>query len=400
MAPAKSKTGQTKAKTPPKILVVDDEPTLVDLVGDVVGGQVSCDIISAPTVAAAKKIISQTPIELLVADVNLPDGKGTELLSSLKEAQPQANAIVITGQPSMDGAISAIRQGAVDFLPKPFDAKSLVARVTKALENQAAFARKERRLEKLRSAVKRLNEARRLVSKKVDLLCNDLITAYGELSKQLDIVRTQEGFRKLLGEAKDLEQLLCHAMDWLLRQMGYCNVAIWLTGDDGEYQLGAYMKYTIAGEPHFTEAMKDGLLKLVNRDSFVNLSAEEVRDKLSHTELQYMAGQAVMGVTCTYLGETLATIIMFRDAKTPFTDDDAQQLKSISPIFATSLAGAVHDEDYDGDDDGGVDDDDNGGPLLDGGADDQPKGDKSNRKPKKDKTNDADWWKRGEAPPF
>jgi hypothetical protein len=45
-------------------------------------------------------------------------------------------------------------------------------------------------------------------------------------------------------------------MDWLLRQMGYCNVAIWLTGDDGEYQLGAYMKYTIAGEPHFTEAMK------------------------------------------------------------------------------------------------------------------------------------------------
>ena len=50
-----------------------------------------------------------------------------------------------------------------------------------------------------------------------------------ELSKQLDVVRTQEGFRKLLNEAKDLEQLLCHAMDWLLRQLGYCNVAIWLT---------------------------------------------------------------------------------------------------------------------------------------------------------------------------
>ena len=64
----------------------------------------------------------------------------------------------------------------------------------------------------------------------------------------------------------------------------------------------------------------------------------------------------------------------------------------------------MHDEDYDGeDDDGGPggSDDDNTGPLLDGGSDDTPhKGNKSNRKPRKDKTNDADWWKRGEAPPF
>ena len=391
MSPATSKKGKPKVKTP-KILVVDDEPTLVDLVGDVVGGTISCDILSAPTVAEARKILAKTSIELLVADVNLPDGKGTELVSALKESQPQADAIIITGQPSMDGAITAMRHGAVDFLPKPFSAQNLVDRVSKALAHQAIVARKERRLEKLRDAVRRLNEARRLVSKKVDLLCNDLITAYGELSRQLDVVRTQEGFRKLLAEAKDLEQLLCHAMDWLLRQVGYCNVAIWLTGDDGDYQLGAYMKYTTAGEQQFTDAMKNGLLKLVNRDAFVHLSAEEVHDKLSHTELQYMAGQSVLGVTCTYLGETLATVIMFRDAKSPFTDDDAQALKSISPIFATSLAGSVHDED---DDDFG----DDGGSLLDGGDDNNGKG--PQKKPRSNnKPNDADWWKRGEAPPF
>jgi FixJ family two-component response regulator len=393
MVPVVGKAAKTKLKKTPRILVVDDEPTLIDLVGDVVGGQIPCSVISAKNIAEAKKILASTSIELLVADVHLPDGKGTELLASLKEKQPQANAIVITGQPSMDGAINAMRHGAVDFLPKPFSAASLVERVGKALELQALMARKERRLDKLRDAVKRLNEARRLVSKKVDLLCNDLITAYGELSKQLDVVRTQEGFRKLLGEAKDLEQLLCHAMDWLLRQIGYANVAIWLTGDEGEYQLGAYMKYTTAGEQQFTEAMKHGLLKVVNRDAFVHLSSDEVRDKLSHTELQFMAGQSVLAVTCTYLGENLATVIMFRDAKAPFTDDDAQALKSISPIFATSLAGSVHDED-DNDDDGGgslLDDDVNGGGGGKGGA---PK------KTPKDKTTDADWWKRGEAPPF
>ena len=237
-----------------------------------------------------------------------------------------------------------------------------------------------------RDAVKRLNEARRVVSKKVDLLCNDLITAYGELSKQLDTVRTQEGFRKLLHEAKDLEQMLCHAMDWLLRQMGYSNVAIWLAGDDGDYQLGAYMKYTIAGEAPLTEALKGGLLRSVNSESFIHFSADEAREKISAAEKKFVEGQTVMGVTCTYLGEVLASVIMFRDGKTPFSDDDAEALKSISPIFATALATMVH-EGEEGEDDNSMLDEDVR-------EDDEPK--KKKRNPK----NDADWWKRGEDPPF
>jgi hypothetical protein len=101
-----------------------------------------------------------------------------------------------------------------------------------------------------------------------------------------------------------------------------------------------------------------------------------------------MAGQSLMGVTCTYLGEVLAAVIIFRDARTPFTDDDAAALKAISPIFATALASMVKDSDAGGDDEFL----EGGGGLLDGGDDDKPK--------KKDKTSDADWWKRGEDPPF
>jgi DNA-binding response OmpR family regulator len=382
MAPVVKSDAKPKVIAP-RILVVDDEPTLIELVGDVVGGSINCKVLSAGSISEARKIMASTPIELLVADVNLPDGDGTALLSALKLQQPHANAIVITGAPSIAGAINAIRGGAIDFLPKPFSADQLVARVNKALEQQKSGAKKERRLDRLRDAVKRLNEARRLVSKKVDLLCNDLITAYGELSRQLDTVRTQESFRTLLAEAKDLEQMLCHSMDWLLRQLGYSNVAIWLAGDDGEYQLGAYMKYTVAGEPQFTEAMKDGILNLLNKESFIHLSADEAREKLSAAEAKFMADQTVLGVTCTYLGEPLAGILLFRDGKTPFTDDDAEALKLISSIFATSLAGTVHEGD----------EEDDGGSLLDDDTD-------NDQKPRGKGKNDSDWWKRGEPPPF
>lgn len=387
MAPVVTNAAKAKTKTP-RILVVDDEPTLLELVDDVVGKSIPCKIIAARNIAEAKKVLASQTVELLVADVFLPDGQGTDLVKSLRKDHPQAGAIVITGKPSLDGAITAIREGAIDFLPKPFNAEQLMTRVTKALERQNDNAKKERRIERLREAVKRLNDARRMVSKKVDLLCNDLITAYGDLSKQLDVVRTQEGFRSLLGEAKDLEQMLCHAMDWQLRQLGYSNVAIWLTGDDGEYQLGAYMKYTIPGEPALTDAMRNGILRLVHHDGFVHLTPEEAKEKLSPAEAKYMPNQTVLGVTCTYLGESLAAVVLFRDAKNPFTDEDVAALKTISPIFATSLASIVRDEE-----DGG-DDDHDGGIMDDDGPDDKP------RKKRKEPKSDADWWKRGEAPPF
>ncbi len=363
---------------PPRILVVDDEPNVVGLLNDVVGGAIPCQIIKADSVASAKKVLATQGVELLVADIYLPDGQGTELIGALKYYQPSARAVVITGKPNMNGAINAMREGAVDFLPKPFSAEQLLERVNAALKTQAEGARKDKRILKLRDAVKKLNEARRTVSKKVDLLCNDLITAYGELSRQLETVRTQESFRKTLSEAKDLEQLLCHAMDWMLRQMGYSNVAIWLAGDDNDFQLGAYMKYTIPGDQPLTDALRQGIIPMINREAFVHFSAEEAKQKLSKRELDLVKDNTLLGVSCTYLGEVLATIVLFRDSKTPFTDDDAAALKLISPVFATLLASSVK---------GDEGEEDANGALLD---EDEPKSKKS----------DADWWKRGEPPPF
>jgi DNA-binding NtrC family response regulator len=68
----------------------------------------------------AKRIMATDQIDLLVADVGLPDGDGLTLLKSLRARQPLAEAIIITGSPSVDGAIAAMRGGAADLLPKPF----------------------------------------------------------------------------------------------------------------------------------------------------------------------------------------------------------------------------------------------------------------------------------------
>lgn len=400
MAPVvKSKINPQDRPRQPRVLVVDDEPDLVELVQDV-GRDLGCTVITATDIAAAEKILALQPVELLVADLHLPDGDGMALLPSLREQHPTAAAIVITGDPSLDGAVGAIRSGAVDFIAKPFTVTQIAQRISKALERQAVVAKQEKRVEKLRVAVRRLNEARRLVGKKVDLLCNDLVTAYGDLSRQFDGVRNQESFRKTADSAKDLEQLLCHAMDWLLRELGYSNVAVWLADEEGDFQLGAYMKYTVPGEPALTDALKRVILPMAAKESFVRLTAEDLKETLSADELNRLKGQEIIAANCTYLGDSLAAIVFFRDARGGFSDDDCELLKSISPIFAVSLATVVRGAEDD-------DSDEDQGPFLDkrpsetaGGLDEPDEPAPKPKSPQKPKTDPADWWRRGEAPPF
>jgi FixJ family two-component response regulator len=380
MAPV-VKTPDVKVRpTRPRVLVVDDEATLVETVQDIVGPALSCEILTAATLKQARKIITSQSIELLVTDVKLPDGDGLNLLKDLRSKQPAARAIVITGQPTVDTTLTAFRSGALDFLPKPFSSKQLIDGVKGALQRQLMVQRHEQRLTRLKNAVKKLSEARKLVSKKVDLLCNDLVSAYSELSKQFDGVRTQEGFRNYIHEAKDLEQLLCHTMDWLLRQLGYSNIALWLaSNDDADYQLGAYMKYTIVGEPIVTDAVKREVLPQVLREGLVRFSPDEMAERFSDEELEHLGGQEFIAINCTYLGEPLASLVFFRDSAESFSEEDAATLQMISPIFAVELATMVrgHEE----------------GERAEASSDDED----SNRSRKDDAD---DWWKRGERPPF
>lgn len=394
----------------PRVLVVDDEPDLLELIGDLhdggrLTGAVGIDLVRVPTLKAARRELRRKAVDLLLTDVHLPDGDGVSLLPLLAEVNAAARAIVMTGQPSIEKTVDALRAGAIDYLPKPFTADALADRMGLALRRQAITARDHRRLVRLRGAVKRLNAARHHVGKKVDLLCNDLVTAYGELARQVEVVRTEEGFRRLMAEATDLEQLLCHAMDWLLKALGHSNIAIYLAGEEeGDptsppFELGAYMKFTHPGEAPLTDAIRDGLLKKTVNDGPVRFGgiAPAGQSPLTKAERQHLDGQAILTENCTYLGESLAGFVLFRGAEQAYCDEDATILSAVAPLFAVALASLVRRS---GDDSGGPDEEGEGdGPKLSdfdspgrGGAGEKPR--------KNEKKSEADWWKRGESPPF
>jgi hypothetical protein len=350
-----------------------------------------------PNWAEAERLLRQPGVQKgvgLLLTTGRPQEQAATVMPLIRTLVPEARAALIGTNDKASDAVDAFRGGFIDYLAADdlADDDQLAARLDIALRKADELARQDRRMNRLRRTVRKLNAARRQVSQRVDVLCGDLVGAYGELSKQMDELRLRQDLLNGLENAGDLEELLCQKMDWLLRRLGHCNIAIFLTGDDGQQELGAYMKYTVAGDPPLTDALANNLARIVQDRGSVHAAPEALVGVLSPAELPHLHGQTVLATDCLYLAESLATIICFRDGREPFKPEEADALRAAAPHFAAVLAQTVRQEVYsdDEDQDEGFDPDDAfplddlGGDLLD----------------EDDEDDDADWWKQSDRTPF
>jgi len=116
-----------------EIFVVDDDQSVCAALSVVLGGEgfrVTAFPEGEDFLAATR---SRTPLCVLI-DVNLPGRSGVELLKALDAQRYPAPVFVISGQGDIPTAVEAIRNGALDFIEKPFDPATVVTRVRNAIE--------------------------------------------------------------------------------------------------------------------------------------------------------------------------------------------------------------------------------------------------------------------------
>jgi DNA-binding NtrC family response regulator len=119
-----------------KILFVDDEEAIRSLILTVLEGD-GHTAHGVGTAAEAVQALSGTPYDLVVIDKNLPDGSGIDLLRDLKRKHPETEFMILTGYPSLESAIEALRAGAFDYLIKPvLDLDLVTQKVSRALERR------------------------------------------------------------------------------------------------------------------------------------------------------------------------------------------------------------------------------------------------------------------------
>lgn len=118
-----------------RVLVVDDEPEVLNFITEVL----SANGFVCSTAASSRQALSRMrngEYHLLLTDVKLPDGDGTEIVRIAREKHPYMAAVVITGFASINGIREAIDLGAMDYIPKPFTAERLLAAVRSVIEKQ------------------------------------------------------------------------------------------------------------------------------------------------------------------------------------------------------------------------------------------------------------------------
>jgi len=124
----KSKTETAESKMKP-ILIVDDETSMRESLKDwFVESGYTVD--AAADGEAALKLIAQKEYGMLIIDLKLPGKSGIDVLKESRKRAPDLKVIIITAYPSVETAVEAMREGAVEYLSKPFaltDLEKLVA---------------------------------------------------------------------------------------------------------------------------------------------------------------------------------------------------------------------------------------------------------------------------------
>ncbi|MBI3989043.1 MAG: sigma-54-dependent Fis family transcriptional regulator [candidate division NC10 bacterium] len=118
------------------ILVADDDRAIREALAKILSKE-GFQVLLAEDGRKALDLLRTHRAQIILADLKMPGLSGLELLKAAKAISPEVEVIMITGHGSIEEAVEAMKEGAYDFITKPFQRVSLMKAVRKALEKQA-----------------------------------------------------------------------------------------------------------------------------------------------------------------------------------------------------------------------------------------------------------------------
>ena len=118
------------------ILIVDDEKNYLWMLDELLR-QEGYDVITSNSASKAVLILKEEPIDVLLTDLRMSGMDGMALLTQSREISPATSAILMTAYGTIEKAVEAIREGAYDFIVKPFENSELLRTIRKAVERSA-----------------------------------------------------------------------------------------------------------------------------------------------------------------------------------------------------------------------------------------------------------------------
>ena len=117
------------------LLVVDDDPDVLSMLERLLK-KLEYNPLVAKNGEEAVKIIDRNKVDVVVSDLVMPEMDGMELLKRVKSRKGDVPFVMITGHPTIETAVEAIKKGAYDYITKPFQVEEVQIKIDRALEKR------------------------------------------------------------------------------------------------------------------------------------------------------------------------------------------------------------------------------------------------------------------------
>ena len=116
-----------------KILIADDDPTILSLLNKILLSK-GYEVQLAENGSVAEKYLKSDKYDLLISDIKMEPVDGMQLLKRTRQMRPHIGVIMLTAYATVSTAVEAMKEGAFDYIPKPFKIDELLEKQIKAWE--------------------------------------------------------------------------------------------------------------------------------------------------------------------------------------------------------------------------------------------------------------------------
>jgi len=190
--------GDALAEAGTKVLLVEDEPGIVDFVRRGLEGEGFAVEAETDGLAGERRALREN-VDIVVLDLMLPGKDGMEILTTLRASKPELPVIVLTAKGEVEDRVAGLDAGAVDYLVKPFSVAELSARIraqlrTAALGNTTKLVAEDVELDLLSRKVTRAGTPVALSSTEFELLAH-LLRNRGRVVSREEILSAVWGYQ-------------------------------------------------------------------------------------------------------------------------------------------------------------------------------------------------------------
>jgi DNA-binding response OmpR family regulator len=144
-----------------KILIVDDDKTLLSALKTVLDQENHVTVCNDGNKAI--ELCQNEKFDLIITDLMMPGASGLEVLTKTRKIDPESLVVLITGFASLETAVQAIREGAYDYITKPFKLEEIKIIVNNAREKIRLIRENRKLIEDLQNAYEQLNMMKKLL---------------------------------------------------------------------------------------------------------------------------------------------------------------------------------------------------------------------------------------------